>query len=132
MDHQLLREASQLEKYTSELEQHEAYLSQQISELMQFMEQLDALKKNSEKSMLVSVGKRVYLKTEVTDKKFFVDVGAGVVVRKTPEELEAVIAGQLKKLRESQAALAQQLAFYGEKLHDLMHMLEQQHVAAQS
>jgi len=129
MDQQLLMEASQLEKYTSELEQHEEYIAQQITELTQFAEQLHEISKSSEKKLLSSIGKRVYLQTEVTDKKLFVEVGAGVIVRKTPEELHEVIVEQLAQLRESQKKITTQRSFYTQKLHELMHMLEQQHAS---
>lgn len=132
MDQQLLMEASQLEKYSNELEQHEAYLAQHINELMQFSEQLEILNQTNETSMLASIGKRVYLKTEVVDKSLFVEVGAGVVVRKTPEELATVITEQLTQLRASHEQLKLQLAFSTEKLQQIMAVLEQQHQHAET
>lgn len=127
MDEHLFHEASQLENYLSNLEQNHEFLTNQIIELEQFSKNLQFLSKTSEKEMLSSLGKGVYLPAQITSKNLLVEVGAGVVIQKSPEELQKVIESQLKKLTESKIQLGAQLESYTEQLRKIMHELELQH-----
>jgi len=125
MDEQLLQEAAALEQYTNQLEQNREYLARQISELEEFSQYLSELIKSTEKSMLASIGKGVYLKSDIIERELFVEVGAGVIVKKTPAQLQSVISGQLVRLRETHSDLATQIGFYAQKLNEIMQLFNE-------
>ena len=129
MDQQLLQQAAQLEHYTRELEEHDSFLQRQIAELEQFHESTQSFAKNKETRILAPLGKGVYCKTDIVDRKLFIEVGAGVLVRKMPEDVAIVIAEQVQRLKASQIQLTAQIGLCAQKLQEMMLDLEQQHQA---
>ncbi len=129
MDQELLQQAAQLEQYTRQLEEHDEFLTRQIAELEQFRASVLAFVRSKETRMLAPLGKGVYCKTDIADRKLFVEVGAGVLVKKTPEALAGVIENQLQKLKASQVQLTAQIGLCAQKLQEMMQELEQQHQA---
>ncbi len=129
MDQQLLQQAGKLEQYTRELEEHDEFLTRQIAELAQFQSSMKSFTSSTETRMLAPLGKGVYCKTDLADRKLFVEVGAGVLVRKTPEALSEVIEDQLNKLKASQVQLTAQIGLCAQKLQEMMQELERQHQA---
>lgn len=116
----MLMQASALEKYASELDENLSLITQQIEGLNDFSGYLSNLVNSDEKAILSSIGKGVFLKSEIKDKNLFVEVGAGVIVRKTPQELQKVVEEQIAKLDISKTALSAQLELYTDKLHSIM------------
>src|SRR3989344_6886921 len=100
MDQETMLKASFLERQTQELEQYLEFIDSQINELELFKENLAVLSKSEEKEILSSLGKGVFLKGNMTEKKLFVEVGSGVVLRKTPKETQETISLQVKRLKE--------------------------------
>jgi len=124
MDQKLLEEAIELESYGSALEQHEQFLSNQIEELKKFSDSANSLFSSKENKILAAVGKGVYIPAQITSDKIFVEVGAGVVVKKTYSELQEVIKEQLAKLIESQRSIEMQLQLITQQLQKTMAELE--------
>jgi prefoldin alpha subunit len=129
MDQKLLQEAAQLEQYTRELEEHDAYLQKQIAELEQFKAAMETFVASGEKRLLAPLGKGVYCKADIAEQKLFVEVGSGILVRKTPDALLAVVDEQLQTLGSSQIQLSTQITLCAEKLQGMMAVLEKQHQA---
>ena len=129
MDQTLLQEAARLEQFTRELEEHDEFLTRQIAELGQFQTSMQSMIKSKETRMLAPLGKGVYCKADIADRNLFVEVGAGVLVKKTPEALSDVIDNQLEQLKASQVHLTAQIGLCTQKLQEVMHELEKQHQA---
>lgn len=124
MDQELLMKASLLERNSQELETHLQFINNQITELEAFNVNLVTLQDSSEKEILSSIGKGVYAKANLVDKDLFVEIGAGVIIKKTPQEIKSIIEGQVKTLEETKLRLMAQLEAYNESLQELMRDLE--------
>ncbi|HLC31652.1 MAG TPA: hypothetical protein VJK51_03215, partial [Candidatus Nanoarchaeia archaeon] len=94
MDQEQLQKAQMLEYHLKQTEQQLELVKQQYAELEQTQAQLEALETNDTKEILASLGKGLYLPTTIREKRLFVEVGAGVIVRKTPEETKKVVQEQ--------------------------------------
>jgi prefoldin alpha subunit len=120
---ELMMRASLIEKHLQELNDRIDYISQQITELEEFKNNLKFLKDAKNKEMLASLGKGIYLKSSCQDDNFFVNVGAGIVVKKTPEETAEIISSQIKNLHEAKTSLLGSFEVYqrlmGQALSDL-------------
>jgi len=125
MNQEILQKAMMLRQQSEETEKQLQFVSEQINELEQFGENLRVLGEDKEKEMLASIGKGVYVKTERNvEEKLFVEVGAGVLVKKTPAEARKIILGQVKKFHDARIQLSAQLEAYGEKFGEMMGEVE--------
>lgn len=124
MNQKLLEEAITLESYSSALEQHEEFLSNQIKELQKFSESANFLFDSKENKILAAVGRGVYIPAQIFPEKIFVEVGAGVVIKKTPSELKEVIQEQLARLIDSQRSIEAQIQLTIQQLQKIMAELE--------
>lgn len=103
------------------LEENLQLVDNQIAELDEFMKSLDFIMKSKDREMLSPIGKRVYVKTSIEDKeKLFVEVGAGVIVKKSPSETLEIIKEQISRLREARMQIAIQLEEYRRELEDFV------------
>ncbi len=127
MDAEAIEQALSLEKYVAALEQHHEIIEKQILELEHFLISLEKLDKSSDKDFLASLGKGVYLPSTMKEKKLFVEIGADVVIQKTPQQVKEVIVEQITRLRESSRTIAVQREFSANHLNDLMRSLEAEH-----
>jgi len=109
---ELMMRASLIEKHLHELNDRADYVSQQIYELEEFKNNLKFLKDAKNKEVLASLGKGLYLKSSCQDNNFFVNVGAGIVLKKTPEETAEIITSQVKNLHEAKTSLLASLEVY--------------------
>ena len=116
--------ASFLERQSHELEQYLEFIDSQISELEIFNENLGVLSKSEEKEILSSLGKGVFVKGNMNEKKLFVEVGSGVVLRKTPEETQETISLQIKRLKELRIQGLSQLDSTRSQLSDIIEEIE--------
>ncbi len=120
MSQELIYEAQELERYIGELEEHVKFLENQTKELEQFSQRLESLDESTEKNILSSLGKGVYFPTEIKDKNLFVEVGSGVIVKKSPQQLKKVVLEQISKLQESKVNLISQIGIYTQKIQEIM------------
>jgi prefoldin alpha subunit len=109
MDIEMLMHADALQKQIQEMQEHLGIINQQIAELEEFRESLSSLENSEGKEILSSLGKGVHLKTSIKEDKLFVEVGTGILVRKTPKETAEVIREQLKKLIELKLQFSAQM-----------------------
>jgi prefoldin alpha subunit len=99
---ELLMHAQLIEKKSQELNSNFEMIEKQILELNEFSSQLETLANSKEKEILSSLGKGVHIKADLQNQKeLFVEVGSGVIVKKTPQETQKIIQEQLKKLNEA-------------------------------
>lgn len=124
MDQELLLRASFLEQQSKELHENLELLDSQIQELSDFSLSLDFLINSDKKEVLSNLGKGVYLSTNISDKKLFVQVGSGIVVRKTPEDTKKIIESQLLRLQEARFQLISQIEIYNSSLRETISNIE--------
>ena len=124
MDQELFFKASILEKQSQELQENLILIERQVSELEQFNESLKDFSSSKEKTMLSPLGRSVFVSTEIKDKNLFVDVGSGVVVRKTPEETMKVIKSQIGKFKDAEASIKAQIELHNKELQSILQEFE--------
>ena len=127
MDQEQIMRAANIEREARVLEENLQFVDNQIAELENFKEGLLAFSLSEEKEMLSPFGKRVYIKTKVEDKdKLFVEVGAGVIVKKTPAETIKIVEGQVSRLKEARNQIANQLAAYQIELEAFIRTMQEE------
>jgi len=97
---ELLINLTMLQQQAEQIEQQIYQADEQIQEFIVLQENLNNLKEKSQ--ILAPVGKGVFSKAELKEDKFFVNVGSGVIVKKTGEGAVEIIqeqVNQLKKIR---------------------------------
>ncbi len=122
MDQETIMHFSAVEQEARELEDNLQLIATQIAELDNFRESLEFLIKSKEKEILSSLGKRVYIKSKIEDKeKLFIEIGAGVVVKKTPEETIRIVKEQIIRLQEARVQISAQLEIYQRELESFIY-----------
>jgi prefoldin alpha subunit len=106
------------EQYSEQLN----VISQQIKELDNFREVLEKLDKSDEKEILSSIGKGVFVKSEIKEKTFFVDVGAGVFVRKSLKDTGEVLENQIKRLHEMKFHLSNEMDVMNSEIEKIINI----------
>ena len=125
MNEQEIFQASKLERKHQELEQNLQLIENQIQELEQFKEDIEFLIKSEKKESLSSIGKGVFIRSRIEDKKdLFVEVGTGIVVKKTPEQTQKVVENQIKRLKETRIQIISQLEIYHYSLQELISKIQ--------
>jgi prefoldin alpha subunit len=124
MDQQLIVRAAQMQGQAEQLEQNIQMIDSQVSELQEFSLGLDSLEKTESKEMFSLMGKGVYLKTSLEEKNIFVDVGSGIILKKTPGETKEVIEEQIGKLKQARVGLLGQLDMYKTEIAQIVQKLE--------
>ncbi len=123
---ELMFRASLAEKHLQELNEKIEYLSQQLSEMEQFSRDIAFIKDAEGKEILAPIGKGIYLKSLAEDSNFLVNVGAGIIVKKSPDEARAIIESQIKSFNEARSQLMAQLEVYKRFMSETMNALEKQ------
>ena len=126
MDQESLLKAQFLQKQTSEIEQNLEVVDREINELTNLDSNLNFLINSNEKSTISVIGKGLHIKTNIESKDLFVEVGAGVVVKKTPEEAIKVIQNQIKKLTEARLHMMNKLEIYYKTLETMLNEMQHQ------
>ena len=124
MEDDIVYRAAMLQQQSEEIESRLQFVNEQIQELEQFSGDLRVLDKNDNKEILASLGKGVYAKSELKDKKLFVQVGAGVVIKKSINETIEVIGEQIKRFEEARVQLKMQLESYAQELKRMVAEVE--------
>jgi len=122
MNEQLMLRLQQIQSEGKEIEEKLQIVDQQVKELSQFSEGLKEFGKEKEKSneILASVGKGVYVKSEMKEDSLFVDVGSGVLVKKSIDDTKQVVEEQLKKINEMKIHFGTQQEALNEELRTLI------------
>src|SRR3989344_8487600 len=102
---ELVAKLYELYQYSKESEEKLKIIEQQISELLRFEFSLEDLEKNKSREILASIGKGVFIKSDIKENKLFVDVGSGILIRKTGEETKEIIREQNKRIGEMKMQL---------------------------
>ena len=127
MDQELIMQASMIERQMQEAQQNVEFLEKEILDLRQFQENLNFFDKTEGKDILASLGKGVYAKSQLVDKRLFVEVGSGIIVRKTPEEASKVVEEQLKKLMQGRIHFITKIEELQSELQNMIVDFEREH-----
>ena len=110
---------------SKDIEERLQVVEQQISELSVFEQTLVGLNKNKNREILANVGKGVYTKAEIKEDKFFVEIGGGILIRKSPAETEEILKQQIHKLNEMKIQLSMKNEALVVEMRSLLEKLEQ-------
>jgi prefoldin alpha subunit len=124
LNQEQISQARVLENGMKEAEQHLNFIEEQLSELSAFHQNLESLENNSQKQFLASLGKGVYLSGELKSKELLVEIGKGVMIKKSPLEVKKTLEGQIKKLKEAKSYLQNQMDFYLNSLNTLINTID--------
>ena len=116
MHEEFIQELESLRQASGEVESTLAFVENQISELKAFEETVETIEKSESDEFFAPLGKGVFVKSKRLEKDLLVDAGAGVLVKKGPEETRKLIGHQLTKLEEIRAGLKAQLGEFGKEL----------------
>ena len=117
---------SLLEEEAKKIEEEILTIDKQILEFKSLLESLEEIKKAEKKEILASLGKGVFIKTELKEKNFFVNVGGGVVVKKKHDETKKIIEKQIRELEELKKNLVKELEKIDFSLKKLAEEIESQ------
>ena len=98
IDQETIFKAQYLQQQMQQISENIEFLNKEIQELDVFNHSLKHLSNVKEKEMFASLGKGVYLKSQIeekSEKELLVEVGARVLVKKTPEETQEIIKKQI-------------------------------------
>jgi prefoldin alpha subunit len=129
MDQEGLFKAQFLQQQAQELEQNLELVDGEIEKLQQMDSNLNFFLGNNEKAMISTIGKGIHVKANLEGKELFVEVGAGVVVKKTPEDARAVIMKQIQKLSEARVHMLGKLEIYHETIRRFIEQMQSQQLA---
>lgn len=90
-------------------EEQLGFISQQLEELGNFRLHLKDFDESKERKILASIGKGIYVESELKNKSLFVDVGANILVKKTSKETIEIIEQQIRRLGEFKIQLNERL-----------------------
>lgn len=121
---ELVRELQEKYVESQDMEERFNLVGQQINELQEFDFNLNILDKSESKEMLASLGKGVYIPTEIKDKNLYVGVGSGIFVRKKPGEARGVIKGQLSGLLRMRNEISQIIEKLNMEMQNLIVKIE--------
>ena len=121
---ELMLKASLIERHLNEMGERMNYISQQLSELEDFNSDMKFMKDTKGKEVFSALGRGIYVKSPSKDNSLFVNVGSGVVVKKTPEETVKIIETQIKGFHEAKNSLMTQMEIYKSMMNQTIASLE--------
>ncbi|MEK6933430.1 MAG: hypothetical protein AABW75_00975 [Nanoarchaeota archaeon] len=132
-EQELVMQASLFEKNSQETAQQIEYLEKEIFELDTLSKNLSSLGHvdNKEcKESYSTLGKGLYVKSQLIEEKILVHAGANVLVKKSINETKKIIEEQIKKLSQARGYLLERLELYNNGLQEIIREfgnLEHQH-----
>ncbi len=111
-------------QHSREAEEQLKIIEQQISELQRFEFSLEDLEKSKTKEILASIGKGVFIKSDIKEEKLFVDVGSGILIRKGMEEAKDIIREQNKRIGEMKIQLMMEKESVDREIANLVWKIE--------
>jgi len=112
----LIEELEALRQASAEVESTRSFVENQINELKTFNEAIESIEKSGDDEFFAPLGKGVYVRSKRLEKDLLVDAGAGVLVKKTPEQAKSLIVQQITKLEEIRVNLSNQLGEFAKDL----------------
>jgi len=120
MDQQELMKAQFIYQQVEEMQTHLEMLEREMAEMALYEENLKFLSENKQNEMIASIGKGIHVKANMSSSDLYVEVGAGVVVKKTPSEALRIVSLQYEKLKEARLHLINKIEIYQKTLEATM------------
>ena len=120
MDQQQIMQIQMFEHEANHLNQQLEIIEQNIRELQELNVSLDDLENKETKSILASLGKKIYLPVSIDEKKLFVGVGSKNFVKKSIPETKEVINDQINKLNSGKTEILERLNSLQQEINNLM------------
>ena len=89
-------EFQMMQQRAEQLDQQLKAVDQQIIEMMDLNDSIGKVSKGSE--MLFPMGKGIYTRSKVEDEKLFINIGSGIIVKRTPSDAVKIIEEQIERL----------------------------------
>ena len=113
---EFLMRIQMMQQQAEKLEEQLQAVKQQKEELIDLKESLGKVKGE----FLSSLGKGIFVKSEVKEKDFFVNIGEKVLIKKTPEETQKIIGEQIVKLEEIRNILLGEIDKSNKEMRELI------------
>lgn len=126
MDQKVIERAQLLSQESAMLEERAGFIDEQLQELVVFGNDLSVLEKNKESEILAPLGKGLYMKSQIADRSLFVNVGAGVLIKKSVIEARKVVDEQIKRLASMREGINARLVSIMTELRNLKNLLEKE------
>jgi len=120
MDQKTLMELQRILQESKRTEEKVRFIDEQIVEMNSFRETLSDVGNEDNEEFLSPLGKGVFVKSVINDRKLFVDAGSGVFVRKTPFEAREIVEQQLEKLELTKLDTLEKLEDLQQELNELV------------
>src|SRR3989344_8219667 len=120
MNQEILIRLSMLEQQTKQLEEHLRLVEQNILEMQTLSHSLDEIDGNKNDVILSQLANGIFMKSKLEEKKFFVDVGSRIIVKKTASEVKEVVGEQMKKLMNAKNEIYEQIGLLGKEMEKLV------------
>jgi len=105
-----LMKISMIQQEAEKLQEKLGMIEQQIQEMTGIQAGIEELKtKKVGEEMLSSMGKGIFIKTELKDKNFIINAGNGVMIKKTAEQTCNILKDQIKKLAEGKEEIGRRM-----------------------
>jgi len=104
-----LMKLNMFQQEAQKIEDQVNMMNQQIIELRGLQDNLSSLENETEKEFLAPIGRGIYVKSEMKEKQLFVNIGSGIVLRKSHQETREIIERQVSQLDEVKERLLGQL-----------------------
>ena len=125
MDQERIQQAQLSYQAIQQAEQQLQFILTQEQELQQLDAQIATLDATSGALLLTQLGKGVFMEVQKnTGALFFVDVGAGFYMKKTPQAIKATIATQRSSLKNMEQHTHQTLQVRQQELQQLFEQLQ--------
>lgn len=109
-----------LEQQANQFGEQLSLIEQQINELNKLKENISKFEESKQKEIFAEFGRGIYIKADIADKSFLIDVGAGVMVPKSVKEVEEIIELQIKKFEEIKPEIAKRVDMVNKELDRLI------------
>lgn len=119
-------QATQLEAQLQEMQENNEAIEKQIEELEQLLQAISSISEQEDKLMLSPLGSGIYVKTEIKEDSFFINVGSGVFVKKSKQKAKETLEKQIGKLSELRFALLSQIEIIKSNLSTILEKFEKE------
>lgn len=105
-------QAQMLEQELQRVSQHKRALEEELAQTEQFNEQLKELPNAKNKALLAPLGRGVFANTEIKDSNVIVQVGAGIAVERSLNEVTELMGRNVVQIKQALMQLQTQEDFY--------------------
>ena len=124
MNQELMFELEELNGQSKDNEERLKIVEQQILELKSFESNLGELESNKNNESLASLGKGVFIKADLKEEDLFVEVGSGILVKKSLGNSKKIAEQQTKKLVEMKNQLLSENESISEKMKNALEKIK--------